>query len=510
MRNTFVSNMKRFARSFLVFFLFVGMSKETYSRIINVKLYGARGDGKTDNTSKVQAALDACRKNERDTLYFPRGQYLFRSFVRPNHYFENYFLKIHSNLTILGQDSNTCLKIADHLFDKADSMANAHLFYGRQVKGFSIQRICIDLNGSQNLVPAGFIKNHSALFIDEGEDVILISVRISNSAGRNMIILKGTGSIAKIENCRFINGGRYVGKNVNNRWQDDFSFVYSEWDHTQMLNNIIRQENASIALTGYTGGIELHGSYSLASGNEIYGCYPAIYISSSWHPMYGTQILNNRLLDCVKGISFWVHYPLSDIVIRNNRISLVTATSENNPPVISGIEIPNGNASQYGFKQANNAPLYRLQIIDNEVIARSSRDKVKTAGMLLHSLQEARISGNLISGVNYAGLIIQGSKWGTDSVLITGNRFEHFRENPDAAAVGGYVVITDSYANKQPEALGIRKIYVSDNSEELKTSDRLPKNFFLFFAAIPRKFMQEMHISDRDQNQSGIRVVSTD
>ncbi len=510
MTGNFVQKMKRLTCSSLLAVLLAVLTLPAHSRIINVKQYGAKGDGKTDNTPMVQAALDASRQFEGDTVYFPRGTYLFRTFALPHHYFENYFLKIHSGLTILGQDSSTCLKIADHLFDQADSLANAHLFYGRRIRGFSMQRICIDLNGSRNMVPAGFIKNHSALFIDEGEEVWLRAVQIRNSAGRNMIILKGNGSMAKIENCRFVNGGHYVGSSVSNKWQDDFSFVYSEWDHTQLLNNLIRQENPVIALTGYTGGIELHGSYSLASGNEISGCYPGIYISSSWHPMHGTQVLNNRILGCVKGISFWVHYPLNDIVIRGNHITLAAATSGNNPAVISGIEIPNGNAAEYGFKQANNAPLYRLQIVGNEIEGPAAKVPVKTAGMLLHSLQAGRIAGNRISGMNYAGLVLQGSKWGMDSVGINGNSFEQFRDNPDAGAVGGYVVITDSYAKNKPEAPGMRKIFLSENTGDSSRDEGQVKNFFRVFAAMPRKFLQELHISEAGKNETGIRLVSTD
>lgn len=47
------------------------------SVIVNVKAYGAKGDGKADDTSAVLRAYGACQ--EGDLLYFPRGDYLLSS-----------------------------------------------------------------------------------------------------------------------------------------------------------------------------------------------------------------------------------------------------------------------------------------------------------------------------------------------------------------------------------------------------------------------------------------------
>ena len=44
---------------------------------INVREHGARGDGITDDTASVQAAIDACPSG--GTVYFPSGTYLLKS-----------------------------------------------------------------------------------------------------------------------------------------------------------------------------------------------------------------------------------------------------------------------------------------------------------------------------------------------------------------------------------------------------------------------------------------------
>jgi len=56
----------------------MALTKVTYSMIngapVNVKDFGAVGDGTTDNTLAIQAAIDACVDGQ--TLYFPTGNYL--------------------------------------------------------------------------------------------------------------------------------------------------------------------------------------------------------------------------------------------------------------------------------------------------------------------------------------------------------------------------------------------------------------------------------------------------
>lgn len=49
---------------------------------INVKFYGAKGDGTTDDTQVIQNIIN---NNPRATLYFPSGNYLIRSGLKVNH-----------------------------------------------------------------------------------------------------------------------------------------------------------------------------------------------------------------------------------------------------------------------------------------------------------------------------------------------------------------------------------------------------------------------------------------
>uniref|UniRef100_UPI003A8988CE glycosyl hydrolase family 28-related protein n=1 Tax=Kitasatospora sp. SC0581 TaxID=3394360 RepID=UPI003A8988CE len=45
----------------------------------NVKRFGAKGDGKTNDTKAIQKAINAIDKDKGGVIYFPTGNYLIKS-----------------------------------------------------------------------------------------------------------------------------------------------------------------------------------------------------------------------------------------------------------------------------------------------------------------------------------------------------------------------------------------------------------------------------------------------
>ena len=485
-------------------------------RIINVKDFGATGDGITDDTRSIQNAIDAASSNSLTTVYFPAGIYNIASYTTTTNFLENYCLKLHSNLSFTGDGDISIIKLADHIFDKKDTAANAHIFYGSKVKNISFSNLMIDMNGGNNLVPPNVIKNHSAIFTSLGENYHIYNLTIKNCSGTNMLNIMSRGKNLIIENCRFINGGNYVGILQPNNNQVDFSFIESEWDSTIVRNNIIQQQNTNIALDNYSGGIELHGSSSSASDNTIEGCWPAIYITSSGSDLKNVAIVNNTILNCVTGISFWVETPISNILIINNRIQLTHSRSKK-LNLCAGIIVPNGNAREYNNRLANAAPISNLQIKGNIFEADSMSNL--SAAMVLHSLQRSSIENNTITGMNYGGVVLLGSKWGIDSLVVKNNTFKDFMPNNDEHAVAGYVVITDTYSPGVKDAQGYKEIEFSGNkflrSHEniLRQSMEKAKGTFLgAFVALPSKMIGEIRFENNQFSDTSeiIRKIKTD
>lgn len=484
--------------------------------IINVKAFGAKGDGITDDTRSIQKAIDAASPLLKTTIYFPTGIYNIASYTKTTIFLINYCIKLHSNLDLKGDGDISIIRFADHLFDKKDTSANAHLFYGEDIKNISFSELAIDMNGSNNLVPEDILKNHAAIFAYGGENYRILNVTIKNCSGTNMLNIMRKGKNLLVENCRFINGGNYVGTGIPNSGQIDFSFVYSEWDSTIVKNNIIQQQNIDIALGNYSGGIELHGNNSTARDNYIEGCWPAIYISSSRELLENVTVENNIILKSVTGISFWVEAAMKNIRIENNLIKLTYARSAKND-FCTGIRIPNGNVKDYTKKLANAAPIYDLQISDNQIEADSM--KTMSIGMLLHSLHQTTITNNIIKGMNYGGIVLQGSKWGMDTLLVENNTFINFRTNRHSTAVAGYVLITDTYSPGIKDAPGFKNILFSKNqfigsdskdqvnsNQNYRMGEAPKENFFGAFIAIPKRMVGGIQFKDNEFTQPTEKV----
>lgn len=464
--------MKSSILSLTCLFFLVSLSALT----INVKTYGARGNGKTDDTKAIQAAINAASPLIKTVIYFPAGIYRVSSYTKTRNYFENYSLLLHSNLDIKGDGGKTIIRVADHIFDKIDTSANAHLFYGRQTQNISFSNLMIDLNGSNNLVPFNVIKNHSAVFTAHGNNYYFNNITIENCSGTNMINIMGEGVGLLIENCKFLNGGNYVGITKANKNQIDFSFIYSEWDSTVVKNNLIQQQNIDIGLGNYSGGIELHGNNSLAENNTIVGCWPGLYISSSKvGGLKNVLVQKNDIINSVTGISFWLKEPMKDIIIKNNKITLTASRASKNK-LCTGIMIPNGNAQEYTNELANAAPVINLQITDNIILADSMQ--MLSAGMILHSLQQSYVLNNSISGMTYSGIVLSASKWGMDSLIVGGNTFNNFIPYNDKKTATGYIVITDTYSKDVRDTPGFKKIIFSNN-KFLRKKDNSSKEIFL-------------------------------
>lgn len=474
-------------------------SGNCYAGIINVKKFGAKGDGKTDDTKAIQAAIDAAPENMQSVIFFPKGTYILRSYTVTENYLENYFIHMRSNITFKGAGKTSVIKLGDHLFDKKEKNATAQLFYGVKLKNITFSNLLIDMNGGNNLVPDTLIKNQRAIFINHGSNVLIDNITIKNNAGRNMVFIIGKGKGVLVKNSTFLNGGHYVGIKTENKNQTDFTFIYFEWDSSRVINNHIEQQNINIALGGVTGGVELHGAYCYASGNKIIGCSPGLYVESSWHDIKNTTVENNKFIKCTKGISFWVNYHMDSITIKNNYIELIDYGGWK-AYVSAGILMPNGNALTYGYKYANNSPVTNLDISGNTIVSPPGKHTSRTAGMVLHSLYKSSVSGNTITGMNLGGVILQGSKWGTSSVTINNNKFRNFTDNIDTLFPAGYVVILDSYLTQVADAPGIKNITITDNSftrdkNKITSKSKITQrngSFFGVYIALPDSMKNEV------------------
>lgn len=474
--------------------------------IYNVKDFGAKGDGVTDDTLAIQLAINSTSRTGGGEVFFPPGIYLIGNYVSngrsyPINYYEQYLLDIsdRSNIVFKGVGAKSIIKLRDHLLDGLEDFRNnAHMLQGYNVRNIRFTGLFFDMNGSNNLTPQSHIRNAMAIRISGGQDVTIDHCFFYNCAGHNVIALsyrvEAQNRRARLYDNIFKNGGHYVGSPTINEYNKDFSFVYNEWDDVTIARNHIEQEDKDIALRSWTGGIELHGSNNVAKSNKIIGCNPAVYITGSQRnekiPMNNVTVAKNDFENCVRGVSVWTDAKLNDISIVNNNISLYTPVIHNSKLI--GIEMVHNNEvwnRENRCAEAINHLVISGNYIGNNLSEDRMREKYyRVEGMELTSMHNSMIENNRIENMTGAGIYLFGSPWGNVKVDIISNQ------------------IIDCGISATANKSGICFYFGADGSNGMSRSPKLPKFWDDIYIG-KNKFINQNITKDINQDNLVRKVI---
>lgn len=254
----------------------------------NVKFYGAKGDGTTDDTIAIQNGVS----NSSGTLYFPAGTYIVSS------------ITIAANMTLIGTGNSSCIKTIDN-----STATSTIQISGDDVK-VVFRDLCFDGNNQNNTYGTTF---NMIDFRSEG-DTNYASLSVFNCVFNNQVyssIQSNTSSnntndqYILIDGCKFYGGylptlagspsdsPTYVSiirpqyANVINNFFDvgqntDFGICgvvivqtggsYTEEPNVNISNNYFKQCGRGDSATG-AGGLGAIEFYQEASGLRITGNY---------------------------------------------------------------------------------------------------------------------------------------------------------------------------------------------------------------------------------------------
>jgi hypothetical protein len=163
---------------------------------LNVKLYGAKGDGITNDTAAIQAAIDACEAAGGGIVWFPLGRYKTTNSLRVK--FSNVVLMGVGNgsvITPVGSfdtvsfQSGTAAtyiyndRVIDLLFDETGK-TGGRLMYGSYVANFILERV----HGANG---------HNGLEFNNFNNVDLHNIRVTDyQGGAGAAYVRLTGGIA--------------------------------------------------------------------------------------------------------------------------------------------------------------------------------------------------------------------------------------------------------------------------------------------------------------------------
>jgi hypothetical protein len=166
---------------------------------VNVKKYGALGDGTTDDSNSIQAAIDFVDSQGGGTVYFPIGVFVCK-------------VNLKSNIRILGNGYESVLIYPSGSGEGAPLQADT-------VNNCIIENIRID--GNKSNIGAGALLNFECIGLKSDVNTIINNVWVENCAGDGVDLDGSTNFVI----------GNIYGKNTGG------SVVHPSWDGVKMASD---------------------------------------------------------------------------------------------------------------------------------------------------------------------------------------------------------------------------------------------------------------------------------
>ncbi|MBV9646904.1 MAG: hypothetical protein JO043_05530, partial [Candidatus Eremiobacteraeota bacterium] len=215
----------------------------TISRnVLNVRYFGARGDGHTDDTAAIAAALEAARKSGGGTVYVPAGVYLIDPPAQP--------LYLSSNVTLLGVGNASVLRVKDD----AGQYNFIFVQHPGTLSNVALRRLRFDQNPAGNRTSNinALTDAENVVQVYDFDNLVIDKVSFDPEPGVQAVVAAGPRAPRRlsITNSLF----RFVRGKSDDRYYDNSS-VYSEAAGVLILGNRFMTTNRQNAITA----IEVHG-----------------------------------------------------------------------------------------------------------------------------------------------------------------------------------------------------------------------------------------------------------
>jgi len=391
--------------------------------ILNVKQYGAAGNGTTDDTAAIQAAIDAVPASG-GTVMFPPGTYI----VAPK---KTVGIVIKSNLRLAGAGATSILKIKNHLGDWQRLLSPLDLT--GNVENVAVEDLAFDANIQNN--PESLINEKKAqtyqtfIHITSGRNLTVRRCRFTPYSGVWAVAFVGQ----TVDNCALTDSYfQFVMRDANPDY--DNSAVYIEGSHYVFSGNTF--ESVPIPKRGARACMETHGGPAEVFNNTATGYQTILNIVGSYYPGGSpgdVHCHDNTCTDALLGILLWPTLPnnLKNVTVTNNTINI--AQMKHGAVDTAGISIL-FSAEAKGL--AGNITIVKNTIrFQDEGAGRSGDFYYNSAGIGLHNLGGASgvvIDGNSIALAPSAGVAIGLPEAGTrsfDNVRVTNNTITNPGQN---------------------------------------------------------------------------------
>ena len=218
------------------------------SYFITPEMFGAKGDGVTDDSEAIQNAVNYASEHL-IPLIFSGKTYLLGTK-------KDFIIRVKSNSILIGNNTTITIPnnfVTDTYFNLFGNDATT------KVENVRFEGFIFDLNGSNNLVTTltqRSIAQASIKFLSTScKNINVYNCVFKNCTGLHYVYISGEN--AKVINCEFYNcGGSITGNTANN----DFTCVFLASKYG-LVENCIFKNDLTVSETGVGGGntgVELH------------------------------------------------------------------------------------------------------------------------------------------------------------------------------------------------------------------------------------------------------------
>lgn len=343
--------------------------------VFDIRQYGAKVDGSTNDVMAVRAAVDAASASGGGIVYFPNGTTSIK--WRNGTFGDGYIpaagmIEIKSNITFMGQSKAAIVEIGDNIFSQASSYIQP-LFSDYYVRPYEDQPTVVNVafknltlsgNAAHNRLATNTVAFYYLIRLTKAEGVTIEDCNFIDSNSGNVIIFghiawgyaptEGAVKNVRISNCLFSECGQVADPKII-----DHSTIFAAAD--DVLISDCRFENSVYTpIPGNWGrcAVELHGTNNTLEDSIIINYRSAVNSVAGFFDVERHRVINNYVPLCSGPLSFVTQwggvgsqtcYPydyatrttsFSDLEIANNRVEAGGAVYflYSNPDVL-----PDGN-----------------------------------------------------------------------------------------------------------------------------------------------------------------------
>lgn len=243
-------------------------------QIVNVKDFGAVGDGVADDAAAIDNAVSAASDAGGGTVYIPEGTYLLGTLSAKTGSYQC-FITPKDNVSIVGDGVGaTTLKVksgTNALYPSSNAPNVIATGKALPLQNCRFSDFTVDWNGVNNLLTSGMARrqNASIFSLNGGIDIVIERVNFTGTPGNQCIFFPATSNLNQrnivIRDCIFTDNGRGLPGNYNN----DHSSIYCDGTYLTIENNTFLSSTITTKeLTDFLACYEIHGSYARALNNR--------------------------------------------------------------------------------------------------------------------------------------------------------------------------------------------------------------------------------------------------